>query len=158
LATRTRQALGAGIFALFLAPLICVGLLVDVVVLRDYLRVASGIQTQATVVSSQMCSSSGSGDPNAPTSYHVTVRFTDQAGQQHVATDPQCLTDGQIGDQLTIYYQPHDPTTILSQEEVDHDTANLPWFGLLNVLVLGGLITLVVVILRQRHGARAKDG
>lgn len=115
--------------------------LMDGFLLHNQIEIArvmsAGRDAQATITA--ISCFKGAGD--------VTVTFTDISGNPytvHHSTDIfNCFDQYHAGDVITIRYAPSDPTTLLTQTEID----SLPWalvaYGLLDVLfVIAPLVLL----------------
>ena len=71
---------------------------------------------------------------------HLTVKFTDAYGRQHTVdhTAAFCFDDYHAGDDVPLRYVPSDPQDLLTQPEIDHLPIELIFFGLSDVIFLGG--------------------
>ncbi len=111
----------------------------------------SGIKTQGTVISTNICTSSDSGGDavlraflpaDSGNSVTPTIRFTDARGQRIEVTDSVCgdYTEGQA---VTLWYLPNDPQTITTDQQLT--TASIAGVVLL-LFCVPSLIALLILL------------
>lgn len=148
-------AVGVLIFLAFFA-------VIDAFFLHTQIEIArvmtTGLPARATVTAVN-CSGGRSATE------HVTVTFTDDHGNSrtvaHTADTIGCFNDYHAGDVITIRYAPSDPTTLMTQAEIDEVPFTLVVYGLIDLLFVIGPPVLLVWMLwdmdvpwvRRRHRA-----
>lgn len=101
----------------------------------------TGIETTALVSTGFPC------DSYRGTTYHITYIFVDRRGETQQITNQSICTDGMYdGERVTIWYQPDDPSHMISANDLNFDAIFFAVFSLCSLSALW-----IGIVLLSRH-------